>query len=70
MYKRNMIAVRKKIVSKELVIPELEEFIGKNVVIYINEEKNNGSLEAFFDCINNVEIDESIIENSREISLI
>ncbi|MBE2188504.1 MAG: hypothetical protein KGZ71_07990 [Desulfobulbaceae bacterium] len=65
-----MIAVRKKIVSKELIIPELEEFIGKNVVIYINEESDNGSKEAFFDCINNIEIDELVIENSREISVI
>lgn len=65
-----MIAVRKKIVSKELIIPELEEFIGKNVVIYINEESDNSSKEAFFDCINNIEIDELVIENSREISVI
>ena len=63
-----MVALRTKILSNTIFLPELEKFIGKDVVITIDEAKEKKNLKAFFDCVNSVEIDSDLIEKSREIS--
>jgi hypothetical protein len=65
-----MISLKTKIVSRKINIPELDFYIGKNVIISIEEDNNNNNMDDFFDCVSNVEIDENTIEINRELSLI
>ena len=65
-----MISVRTKVVSREINIPELDDFMDKDVVITIDEDLYENNLSVFFDCIENVKIDEEAIAKSRELSLI
>lgn len=52
-----MISVRTKIVSQRINIPELDNYIGKDVIITIDEDLDEKNMKDFFDCISNVEID-------------
>lgn len=65
-----MISVRTKIVSQRINIPELNNYMGKDVVITIEEDVDQKNMKDFFDCIGEVEIDEATITKSRELSLI
>ncbi len=65
-----MIMLKKKIDSEKIFIPELLEYIGKDVFITVFEEKERKEMQEFFDCAEKVKIDEKIINRNRELSLI
>lgn len=65
-----MITLRKKIKSETITIPQLKQYIGKEVVIQFEEQKINKTYKKFLSAIGKIDIDKSEIEKHREENLI
>lgn len=65
-----MITLEKKIESETLTIPQLKQFIGKELIIKLEEKKSKKSYKKFLSAVGKIDIDEKEIDKNRNENLI